>query len=161
MHSRIDYFQTTSKAVDVLPCHRPACCKDQANAAADALSHQTPRKTFGASRFRALLLRLQASLFGLHYLSLTPLNLALLSCSSDLTYLGLILSALYTSLTLIPLHQILVCGTLALSQSCQCNAFQSELVDGSTKTMLVAWSWAAEAIESRQLRPENQKVRAR
>ena len=55
----------------------------------------------------------------------------------DSHLLSLILSALYTSSTLIPLHQILVCGTLVLSQSCQCDAFQSELVGGSTKTMLV------------------------
>ena len=142
MHSQINYFQITSKAIDALPCHRPAYCKDQANAAADTLSHRTPRKTFGASRFRALFLRLQVSFFEFHFLNLTPLNLALLSCFLDLTLLSLILSALYTSLTLIPLYQIVICGTFALFQSCQCDVFQSKLVGGSTKTMLVAWSWA-------------------
>ena len=70
-------------------------------------------------------------------LSLTPSNIVLSSCSSDLTLSGLILSALYTSSTLILLHQILVCGTLILSQSCQCDAFRSKLVGGPTKTMLV------------------------
>ena len=81
----------------------------------------------------------------LTFLSLTFTSATLrapLSPSLAFTYLGLILLALYTSLTLIPLHQIVVCGTLALSQSYQCDAFRSELAGGPTKTMLVAWSYA-------------------
>lgn len=60
------------------------------------------------------------------------------------TFLGLILSTFFTFLTLIPLYQIFVGTILSLSQSCQYNAFWSELVSRSTKIMLVAWSWAAE-----------------
>ena len=58
------------------------------------------------------------------------------------TLLGLTLSALYTSSTLIPLHQILVCKTFVQSHQFW-DAFRSELVGGPTKTMLVAWSWTA------------------
>ena len=131
IHSESIIFKTTTDgAVDALSRHKPACRKDQANAAADALPCRPPKKTFGALRFRASLftsVTLWAPLF---------LNLAL--SYSSLIFSSLTLSAFYTSSTLIPLHQILVCETLVLFQSCQCNAFRSKLVGGPTKTMLVA-----------------------
>ena len=65
---------------------------------------------------------------------------------SSLILSSLTLSALYTSSTLIPLHQILVCETFVQSHQFW-DTFRSDLVCGSTKTMLVAWSWAAELQE--------------
>ena len=77
------------------------------------------------SRFWALLSRIRASFF------------------LSLTLSSFILSALHTPSTLSSLHQVLVSGIFVLSQSCQCDVFQSELVSGPTNTMLVVWIWAA------------------
>ena len=66
MHFRINYLQATSDGVvDTLSSYhfRPDCRVDQANVAADALPRWPPRKTFGASRFWALLSRFWALLF--------------------------------------------------------------------------------------------------
>ena len=178
--SQIDYLQaTTDGAIDALSCHRPACCKDKAIVATDALHYRLPRKTFALSCFQALrswvsyfrasllhswtphfetslshfgaspskfdshISSLAFSSFALSSLSFPSLALTFLSftltflsltftsttfraslfLSLAFTYLNLILLALYISSTLIPLHQILVCGTLVLSWLCQCDVF--------------------------------------
>ena len=72
--------------------------------------------------------------------------------SPGFTIMSLALSALYTSSTLIPLHQILVCEILVLSHLCQCDAFRRELVGVSTKPTLEAWDWGCKNFRIKTIR---------
>ena len=108
------------------------------------LALSSSKKNFWSFMFLSLALtfpNLTLTFPSITFLASHFLSLAL--SYSNLIFSSLILLAFYIHLTLFLLHQILISGTFVLSQSCQCNAFQSKIVGGLTKTMVVIWSWTA------------------
>ena len=143
---QIDYLQAMTNGAVVAPScyHFQLNYREvQANTTADAFSSQPLRKTFGVSRFRTS--RFQASLSSFQ-VSCFRASLSYFEPhvyephSPGSTLLSLTFLALCTSSILIPLHQILVCGTFIQSHQLW-DAFRSKLANGPTKPVLVVWVW--------------------